>query len=142
MLAGLALCEMPSQYPRSAFQGFPTGVTKGGSAAVCDPNPPRPFARCRLKKIITKALRDEEQIGNNKYGMQVYGRHQLCTEQDDGYRVGQWSVHISGPEKRHKHKEFGQKPPSQTPRPKPVNSLCLGPPFSSKHRKKPKHKEF
>ena len=30
----------------SAFQGF-SGVATRGSAAVCDPNPPRPFARSR-----------------------------------------------------------------------------------------------
>ena len=29
MLAGLAFCEMLSQYPRSAFQGL-CGVTRGG----------------------------------------------------------------------------------------------------------------
>ena len=42
MLAGLAFCEMLSQYPRSACQGF--CWSPEGSAAVCDPNPPRPFA--------------------------------------------------------------------------------------------------
>ena len=44
MLAGLAFCEMPSQYPQSAFQWF-SGGQGGGSAAACHPNPPRPFAR-------------------------------------------------------------------------------------------------
>ena len=29
------------------FRGS-AGVTRGGSAAVCDPNPPRPFARYRI----------------------------------------------------------------------------------------------
>ena len=48
MLAGIAFCEMPTQYPRSAFQGLCGGHQKG-SAAVCDPNPPRPFARYRFK---------------------------------------------------------------------------------------------
>ena len=41
--------------------------------------------------------------------------------------------------KGHKHKEFGQKPPSQTPPqgpPDPGNSLFLGPLFPSKYRKK------
>ena len=47
MLAGLAFCEMLSQYPRPAFQGFCRGRRRG-SAAVCDPNPPCPFARYRL----------------------------------------------------------------------------------------------
>ena len=47
MLAGLALFEMLSQYPRSASQGF-CGDHQRGSAAVCDPNPPRPFARVRF----------------------------------------------------------------------------------------------
>ena len=42
-----ACCETLSQYPQSAFQGF-SGVARG-SAAVCDPNPPRPFARYREK---------------------------------------------------------------------------------------------
>ena len=44
MLAGLVFFEMLSQYPQSAFQGLCRGVQRG-SAAVCDPNPPRPFAR-------------------------------------------------------------------------------------------------
>ena len=48
MLAGLAFCEILSQYPQSAFQGL-CGGHERGSAAVCDPNPPRPFARYRLK---------------------------------------------------------------------------------------------
>ena len=47
MLAGLVFGEMLSQHPQSAFQGFPR--VAGGSAAVCDPNPPRPFARSRGK---------------------------------------------------------------------------------------------
>ena len=51
MLAGLALFEMPSHYPWSAFQGF-CGGDQRGSAAVCDPNPPRPFARYREKRLI------------------------------------------------------------------------------------------
>ena len=46
-LAGLVFCEMLSQYPQSAFQGSPRVAGGGGSAAVCDPNPPRPFARSR-----------------------------------------------------------------------------------------------
>ena len=46
MLTALAFCEMLSQYPQSAFQGL-SGVGGGGSAAVCDPNPPRPFAQYR-----------------------------------------------------------------------------------------------
>ena len=57
--AGLAFCEMLSQYPQSAFQGS-AGVSRG-SAAVCDPHPPRPFARYRLDvsskgKLITTCL--------------------------------------------------------------------------------------
>ena len=50
MLAGLVFCEMLSQYPQSAFQGSPR-VAGGGSAAVGDPNPPRPFARSRLGRV-------------------------------------------------------------------------------------------
>ena len=50
MLAGLAFCEMLSQYPRSAFQGL-CGGHQRGSAAVCDPNPPRPFARYREYRL-------------------------------------------------------------------------------------------
>ena len=46
MLAGLAFCE----YPQSAFQGFCRGHQKR-SAAVCDPNPPRPFARYRKAQL-------------------------------------------------------------------------------------------
>ena len=47
VLAGLAFCEMLSQYPRSA------GGHQRGSAAACDPNHPRQlnFARCRFKWI-------------------------------------------------------------------------------------------
>ena len=51
MLAGLAFCEMLSQYPQSAFQGS-LRVAGGGSAAVCNPNPPRPFARKRIKSPL------------------------------------------------------------------------------------------
>ena len=48
VLAGLVFCEMLSQYPQSAFQGSPrVAGGGGGSAAVCDLNPPRPFARSR-----------------------------------------------------------------------------------------------
>ena len=48
MLAGLVFCEMLSQYTQSAFQGSPRVAGGGGAAAaVCDPNPPRPFARSR-----------------------------------------------------------------------------------------------
>ena len=36
---------------QSAPQGF-LGGRRWGSAAVCDPNPPRPFARCRLVSEI------------------------------------------------------------------------------------------
>ena len=43
-------------------------------------------------------------------------------------------------------KDFAENPPPKPPPlPKPltpVNSLCLGPPFYSKHRRKPKHEEF
>ena len=46
VLAGLAFCDMLSQYPQFAFHGILQGPP-GGSAAVCDPNPPRPFARSR-----------------------------------------------------------------------------------------------
>ena len=42
----VSLCEMLSQYPQSAFQGFSEGRRKR-SAAVGDPKPPRPFARSR-----------------------------------------------------------------------------------------------
>ena len=46
VLAGLVFCEMPSQYSQSAFQG--SHRIPEGSAPVCDPNPPRPFARYRF----------------------------------------------------------------------------------------------
>ena len=39
--------EMLSQSPRSAFSGFCRD--QRGSAAVCDPNPPRPFALYRFR---------------------------------------------------------------------------------------------
>ena len=47
VLAGLAFCKMPTQCPRSVFQGF-SGVARGCQQQVCDPNPPRPFARYRF----------------------------------------------------------------------------------------------
>ena len=42
-------CCQSTQYPQSAFQGVFRGLPGGGggSAAACDPNPPRPFARYR-----------------------------------------------------------------------------------------------
>ena len=46
MLAGLAFCGMLSQYPRSASQRL-CGGHQRRSAAVCDPNPPCPFAQHR-----------------------------------------------------------------------------------------------
>ena len=75
MLAGLAFCEMPSQHPQSAFQGS-SGVPRGGSAAVCDPNPPRPFARYRnsLLKISQGIPKNQGKEGqgtpsfSQKYG--------------------------------------------------------------------------
>ena len=54
MLAGLAFSEMLSQYPQSAFQGV-LRRSLGGSAAVCELNPPRPFARSRLRRSGTGA---------------------------------------------------------------------------------------
>ena len=37
-------CEMLAQCPQSAFQGV-SGGRQGGLAAVCDPNPTRPFVQ-------------------------------------------------------------------------------------------------
>ena len=48
VLAGLAFCEMLSEYPQAALHGRFSAGRREGSAAVCDPNPPRPFARSRL----------------------------------------------------------------------------------------------
>ena len=46
VLAGLVFCEMLPQCPQSAFQGSSRAAGRGGRApAVCDPNPPHPFAR-------------------------------------------------------------------------------------------------
>ena len=46
----------------------------------------------------------------------------------------------------HKHKEFQQKPPTQTPPSRepltPLNSLCMGPLCPSKYRKNPCIKNF
>ena len=49
-----------------------------------------------------------------------------------------------GNKKEHKHKECGQKLPLPDSHgtPDPANSLCLGPLFPSKYRKKGLHKEF
>ena len=46
----LAFFDMLSLYPQSVLQGF-CGDRRRGSAAVCDPNPPRPFARYRLSRL-------------------------------------------------------------------------------------------
>ena len=46
-MQGLRTCEMPSQYLLKGFRGFARG-----SAAVCDPNPPRPFARHRCHTVF------------------------------------------------------------------------------------------
>ena len=46
-----SFCEMQTQYPQSAFQGS-SGGPQRRSAAVCDPNPPRPFARYRYAVAI------------------------------------------------------------------------------------------
>ena len=62
MLAGLAFCEMLSQYPQSAFRGLP-GVARGGSAAVCDPNPPHPFARYRFSGPNQVETRSKSDLG-------------------------------------------------------------------------------
>ena len=59
MLAGIVFCEMLSQYPQSAFQGSPR-VAGGGSVAVCDPDPPRPFARFSLETFIACTEADFE----------------------------------------------------------------------------------
>ena len=51
----------------------------------------------------------------------------------------------SGTKKGHKHKEFGQKPPLPDPpqgTPEPAHSLCLGPLFPFKYRKKAYIKNF
>ena len=45
-LQGVSICEVLSQYPRSAFRGLCSGHQRR-SAAVYDPNPPRPFVHCR-----------------------------------------------------------------------------------------------
>ena len=56
MLAGLAFLEMLSQYPQSVFfEGFCRDC-RAGSAAVCDPDPPCPFAR--LSWVKTRVLSD------------------------------------------------------------------------------------
>ena len=39
-------------------------------------------------------------------------------------------------------KNFARNPPPSPPPKGPPTPVCLGPPFSSKRRKKPKHKEF
>ena len=54
----VVFCEMPVTVPTVCFSGFSEG-RRGGSAAVCDPNPPRPFARSRLfvdSSAATKTL--------------------------------------------------------------------------------------
>ena len=70
-----------------------------------------------------------------------FGRSRCC----EGGR-GLLVAPCSGPQKMHKHKDFHQKPPTQTPPSRepltPLNSLCMGPLCPSKYRKKPIHKEF
>ena len=41
--------------PQSALQGSPRVAGGGGSAAACDPNPPRPFARSRPAESAPKS---------------------------------------------------------------------------------------
>ena len=55
MFAGLAFCEMLSQYPRSAFEGLCEGHQRG-SAAVCDPDTPRPFAQHGKKRTLKMSM--------------------------------------------------------------------------------------
>ena len=61
MLAGLAFCEMLSQYPQSAFHGVLRGVARG-AAAVCDPNTPCPFARSRMSGAFKQAPRASRNV--------------------------------------------------------------------------------
>ena len=53
VLAGSAFFEMLSQFPRSAFQAV-CRENQRGLAAVCDPNPPRPFARYRFSVVLER----------------------------------------------------------------------------------------
>ena len=67
---------MLSQYPQSAFQGF-CGDHQKGSAAVCDPNPPRPFARSRstTARLLIARLRGRTATQRSKKGSEkVLGR--------------------------------------------------------------------
>ena len=66
VLVGLAFFEMLSQYPRSAFQGH-CGGHQRGSAAVCDPNPPRPFARSREPRSKFYAKSPPERVPGDKF---------------------------------------------------------------------------
>ena len=59
--------EMLSQYPQSAFYGVLRG-SRVGSAAVCDPNPPRPFARSRWKNGMFLANNLATKIGRKGFG--------------------------------------------------------------------------
>ena len=63
MLAGLVFCEMLSQYPRSAFQGSPR------SAAVCDPNPPRSFARSKTSGRPSKSAKS---VNSKHLGVDIH----------------------------------------------------------------------
>ena len=52
MLAGLSCCEMLSRYPQSVCLSGAVRAHRGLSAAVCDPNPLRPFAQHRFKSTV------------------------------------------------------------------------------------------
>ena len=54
------LCDAVTVHPQSAFHGVLQGGHQRGSAAVCDPNPPHPFARYRICWATLKFSRTGE----------------------------------------------------------------------------------
>ena len=92
MLAGLAFCEMLSQYVRAAIHGVLRG-SPGWSAAVCDPNPHRPFARSR-KYVVSQARKRHINVNFFVLLVPVFtgfvpGTHPVCPWDKSGEKLGQ-----------------------------------------------------
>ena len=82
MLAGLAFCEMLSQNGHGLLFKGSAGLTGGGeSTAVCDPGPPRPFARyrtiCQNRCMQAKSLGELEYLCMNAYAGPVFALAQI-----------------------------------------------------------------
>ena len=117
--AGLACCEMLPQYPQSAFQGFSKG--RRGSAAVCDPNPPRLFARSSFSRnplvpfsfqqtrvypypLVAGCARPNPKMGAPDPERSLFGRHLVGV-----WIGGVWNGHFPESEKYFSEAEISGK---------------------------------